>query len=320
MISKELIKSCIEKFAAHISEIIVHKNSLASFSVYDDDGLDNAQKIKREIESLLQISFPEAKILISITNRNHNFADNKQLKSNLPQGNLPGVSKVILVSSCKGGVGKSTISAALASYLCAKNKKVGLLDADIYGPSIPEIVGLKSFSPKIEKNKMIPPIVQGVKIISIGFLASNDGAFVWRGPMLTKAITQLFAGVDWGDLDYLIVDTPPGTGDIHISILSNYQISGAIIVTMPSQISANDVARCIDLYHKFNTNIYGIVENMSYYQEKDRKIAIFGQGGGSMLSERFNLPLIAKTKIVQGLERVNFLQLHKALDIDFVNL
>jgi ATP-binding protein involved in chromosome partitioning len=121
-------------------------------------------------------------------------------------------------------------------------------------------------------------------------------------------------------LDYLIVDTPPGTGDIHISILSNYQISGAIIVTMPSQISANDVARCIDLYHKFNTNIYGIVENMSYYQEKDRKIAIFGQGGGSMLSERFNLPLIAKTKIVQGLERVNFLQLHKALDIDFVNL
>lgn len=306
MISKELVKSCVQQFTSSISEIII-SNQTVSFSIYADDGLDSAQQTKQEIEVLLRRIFPEAKFLISITNR-----DNKPIKQTLPL-----VAKIILVSSCKGGVGKSTISAALAGYLHDKNKKVGLLDADIYGPSIPEMVGIKSFSPQIIEGRIIPPVVQGVKVMSIGFLASSDGAFIWRGPMLTKAVVQLFSAVEWGDLDYLIVDTPPGTGDVHISILSTYQISGAIIVTMPSQISANDVARGVDLYHKFHTNIYGIIENMSYYQEMDRQVAIFGAGAGDMLSERFGLPLISKTRIVQGLSQLGFSDLYKELGIDF---
>ncbi len=235
----------------------------------------------------------------------------------MTKNNLPEIAKIILVSSCKGGVGKSTISAALAGYLLEQNKKVGLLDSDIYGPSIPEIVGLENFTPEVVDNKIIPPVIYGIKIMSIALLTLNSGAFIWRGPMLTKAVAQLFSAVDWGALDYLIVDTPPGTGDVHISILNNYQVNGAVIVTIPSNVSANDVARCIDMYRKFNTSIYGIIENMSYYQDISGQIDLFGKGAGDRLSKDFDLPLIAKSRIVQGLSEMGFLQLHKELGIDF---
>jgi ATP-binding protein involved in chromosome partitioning len=323
MISKEqvfrILHQLILDSKAKISEIIV-KEDIISFSIYADKELDvkleSAQKFRQQAQNLLAINFPNKKLLISITN---------QEQATKPLGNkiqIPNVKKIILISSGKGGVGKSTISAYIAKYLLDKGNKVGLVDADIYGPSIPRMLGLKSFSPKSVDNKILPAEVEGLKVMSVGFLTQNDGAFAWRGPMTTKAIMQLFSGVNWGELDYLIVDTPPGTGDVHLSILSTYQIDGAFIVTIPSEISSDDVARCIDLHQKFDINIYGIIENMSYYYDVNlkQKITLFGEGAGQNLASKFNLKFIDSVEIIPNLTSVKFNQITNRIKINLNNI
>lgn len=230
---------------------------------------------------------------------------------------LSGVKKIILVASGKGGVGKSTISAYLAKYLAEQNNKVGLLDADIYGPSIPEIVSLQSFTPEFSNGKIIPAETFGIKVMSIAFLTKEQGAFAWRGPMLTKAINQLFNSVEWGELDYLIVDTPPGTGDLHLSIFTGYQVDGVFIITIPSKVSSIDVARCIDLCAKFSVPIYGIIENMSYYQDPENQI--FGHGAGQYLSEKFQIPLIDKIALIPEISNIGFGEITKYMKINLNN-
>jgi ATP-binding protein involved in chromosome partitioning len=323
MISKldivSILNPLILSSETKISEVIIKEN-IISFSIYADKGLANAQKIKDQAENILKERYPDSKILIAITNNRPTSNDNNQPKGS--QITIPGVKKIILISSGKGGVGKSTISAYLAKYLVENGKKVGLADADIYGPSIPRIVGLENFIPQFIDGKIVPAEVDELKVMSIGFLAKNDGAFAWRGPMVTKAITQIFSGVAWGALDYLIVDTPPGTGDIHISILSNYKIDGAFIITIPSELSADDVTRCIDLHQKFNTNIYGIIENMSYYYDKNlnQKIALFGEGAGKKLAQKFNLPLIGSVELVNNLSGASFCQITNRIKINLANI
>lgn len=194
------------------------------------------------------------------------------------------ITQIILIASGKGGVGKSTISVALAEQLTAQGAKVGLVDADIYGPSIPLMMGL-SQKPEVENNKIIPLESRSIKVMSIGFMTGSSGAIAWRGPMTTKAIYQLLSVVEWGALDYLIIDTPPGTGDIHLSLLENYHIDGVIMVTTPQKIAASDVIKGIDLYQKFSVPILGIVENMS---------DIFPGNNGEEIASKFNIPLIAK--------------------------
>ncbi|MBP7190502.1 MAG: Mrp/NBP35 family ATP-binding protein [Rickettsiaceae bacterium] len=194
------------------------------------------------------------------------------------------VKQILIVASGKGGVGKSTISVAIAEQLTSQGAKVGIIDADIYGPSIPTILGL-SGKPELSGNKMVPLISRGIKVISMGFLVSADSAIAWRGPMSTKAMYQLFCCTNWGDLDHLIVDTPPGTGDIHLSLLENYNIDGTIIVTTPQKIAVADVIKAIDLYKKFSVPIWGIVENMS---------DAFSGTGGTDLAKKYNIPLIAQ--------------------------
>ena len=179
-----------------------------------------------------------------------------------PLSNLKQVRSIIAVSSCKGGVGKSTIAVALAEQYHALGYKVGIVDADIHGPSIPTMFGI-SQKPEIIDSKFIPLKSRGIELMSVGFLVNSDAAIAWRGPMTSKILYQMLSTTLWDNLDYLIIDMPPGTGDIHLSILENYHVDGVVIVTTPQRISMNDVRRVIELYKKFSIPILGIVENMS---------------------------------------------------------
>lgn len=207
---------------------------------------------------------------------------------------IDGVSQVILVSSGKGGVGKSTIAKALAEQLQLQGASVGIVDTDIYGPSIPTLFGICQ-KPELEGTKMRPIIKDGIKIMSIGFLSAPGSAIAWRGPMATKAIYQILSLVNWGKLDYLIVDTPPGTGDIHLSLLENYKIDSVIIVTTPQKIAADDAVKAIDLYKKFGIQITGIIENMSDY---------FYGNNGEILANQYSVPLIAKVPMSKEIARL----------------
>lgn len=178
---------------------------------------------------------------------------------------IPGVRKIIAVSSGKGGVGKSTVTSNLAVALAQSGKTVGILDADIYGPSQPRMMGALNQKPDITPNNLIKPIVRhGIKIMSMGLLVEEDMAVVWRGPMLFKAMNQLFYEVDWGDLDFLLVDLPPGTGDVQLSMVQKVPVAGALTVCTPQNIALADVKKSIDMFQRVNVPILGVIENMAY--------------------------------------------------------
>ena len=195
---------------------------------------------------------------------------------------IPGVSKIIAVSSGKGGVGKSTVSSNLAISLAQLGKKVGLLDADIYGPSQPRMMGALNQKPEISKdNKILPIERHGIKVMSMGFLVDEDMAVAWRGPMLFKAMNQLFYDVDWGELDYLLVDLPPGTGDVQLSMVQKVPVAGALTICTPQNIALADVKKSIDMFERVNVPILGVIENMAYFvnpESPEEKIQIFPKG------------------------------------------
>ena len=189
------------------------------------------------------------------------------------------IKDIIVVASGKGGVGKSTISVNLAVSLSKKKLKIGLLDADIYGPSIPKMLGIHS-KPNVSDNKKILPYEKfGIKSMSIGNMIPQDGSVIWRGAMASNAIRQLVNDVDWGDLDYLLIDLPPGTGDIQLSLCQNFSISGAVIVSTPQEISLLDVRKAINMFKKVNVKIIGMIQNMSYFEDSGKKNYIFGKDG-----------------------------------------
>ena len=239
------------------------------------------------------------KISIILTSSKDTVKESKAKKAKYV---IDGVKKVILVASGKGGVGKSTVAALIAEQLNSDGYKVGIVDADIYGPSIPQIFGISGV-PELLYNKMTPLKSRNIEIISIGFLIHNSSAIVWRGPMASKTIYQLLSLTNWNNLDYLIIDMPPGTGDIHLSILENYQLDGVIMVTTPQKMASIDVERSIDLYKKFNLPILGIIENMSYLIESgsNRKINIFSGNSGEEFAKKYNIPLICRIPILPQL-------------------
>ena len=181
------------------------------------------------------------------------------------------------VSSCKGGVGKSTIACNIAITLANQGHKVGLLDADIYGPSVPTLLGIGDKEPETKDGKFIPFEIFGIKAMSIGFLVNEEQAIVWRGPMLAKGLDGLINKTHWGDLDYLIVDFPPGTGDVQISMSQKLKLNGTVIVTTPQLLSLKDVIRGINMFVKVGVPILGVVENMSYLEDGQEKKFIFGE-------------------------------------------
>ena len=196
------------------------------------------------------------------------------------------------ISSCKGGVGKSTVACNIAITLANQGYKVGLLDADIYGPSVPTLLGIGDKEPKVEDGKFLPFKVFGIKAMSIGFLVNEEQAIVWRGPMLAKGLDGLINKTIWGDLDYLIVDFPPGTGDVQISMSQKLKLDGTLIITTPQLLSLKDVIRGINMFIKVDVPILGVVENMSYLEEQNEKKYIFGESKTKSLLLKENINLI----------------------------
>jgi ATP-binding protein involved in chromosome partitioning len=223
---------------------------------------------------------------------------------------LPKVKNIIAVASGKGGVGKSTVASNLAVALTKQGAKVGLVDADIYGPSQTLMFDVIHEKPLIKVvdgvNKIIPVESYGVKLLSIGFFADASQAIVWRGPMAAKALTQLFSDADWGDLDYLIIDLPPGTGDIHLSLVAAVPLNGVVIVSTPQQVALADAQKGVGMFQlpQINVPVLGIVENMAYFTPAElpnNKYYIFGKDGAKKLAEKLNVPLLGEIPLVQSI-------------------
>jgi ATP-binding protein involved in chromosome partitioning len=213
---------------------------------------------------------------------------------------LPNLGKVVAVSSGKGGVGKSTISVNLAVALAARGHRVGLMDGDIYGPNIPRMLGVVGEEPTITGDRRIRPLeVHGIRMISLGSLIDREAATIWRGPIITKIIQQFLGEVDWGQLDYLVVDLPPGTGDAQLSLVQNVHVSGGIIVTTPQEVAVGDALRGAKMFEKVGVPVLGIVENMSGFvcPHCGERTDIFATGGGRRLAEELGVPLLAEVPI-----------------------
>ncbi|UCD98612.1 MAG: Mrp/NBP35 family ATP-binding protein [Chloroflexota bacterium] len=202
------------------------------------------------------------------------------------------IRNAIAVASGKGGVGKSTLAVNLAVILAKSGARVGLLDADIYGPNIPTMMGVEHLPPA-GTEKLLPAEAHGVKLMSIGFMVKADQPLIWRGPMLHSAIRQFLSDVEWGELDYLVIDLPPGTGDAGLSLAQSLPLSGGLIVTLPQQVSLDDARRGLEMFRQMNVPIFGVVENMSYLDLPDgTRLDVFGSGGGEKLAKESGVPFI----------------------------
>lgn len=279
-------------------------NKLEVFLLFKrkNDPLTNS--IVKACDQVLKETFPKHEILI------HVIEKMKEQSTQEKTNNLAGVKNIIVVASGKGGVGKSTVASNIAVGLALEGNKVGLLDADIFGPSVPKLFRTDNEHPGttvIDGKEYIEPIERfGVKLLSIGYLVNSESALIWRGPMASSALKQLLNQGNWGELDYLVIDTPPGTSDIHLTLLQTIKISGVVIVTTPQEMALIDVVRAIEMFtHKdFNIPILGIVENMAWFTPEelpDNKYFIFGKFGGQRISEKYNLPLLAQIPLVQSI-------------------
>ncbi|MFI3262194.1 MAG: Mrp/NBP35 family ATP-binding protein [Rikenellaceae bacterium] len=267
-----------------------------------------SSSIKRQATEIIINKLGVAKENITI------FIKEPAPKSKKP--NLKGINgvgektqNIIAISSAKGGVGKSTVTASLAVSLARRGYKVGVLDADIYGPSMPMMFGIEGYVPEavVEDGKelIIPAEKYGVKVMSIGFFISDSDALVWRGPMATNALRQLIHQTKWDQLDFILIDMPPGTGDIHLTLISELKMTGAIIVSTPQNVALADVVRGVNMFKSENVNvpILGLIENMAWFtpmELPDNKYFIFGEGGCRKLAEKEGLELLAEIPLVQG--------------------
>jgi ATP-binding protein involved in chromosome partitioning len=216
---------------------------------------------------------------------------------------VEGIKQIIAVTSGKGGVGKSTVSVNLAVALSKLGAKVGILDADITGPNVPLMMGVDDYQPTAKDSRIIPPENFGVKVISMAFFVSRDTPVIWRGPMLDKAIKQFLRDVEWGSLDYLIVDMPPGTGDAQLSLVQATQLSGGVIVTTPQDVALLDGRKGMSMFKQMQVPVLGVIENMSYFQPpgSTERFEIFGHGGGKKLAEEEQVPFLGEVPIDQAI-------------------
>jgi len=281
-----------------IKDIAANQGAVSVVMQLTTPNEDVARQIKADCE----------RVLNALPGVNHLYVDVRQpaaTPGQPPPGagmpkpqNVPGVKRIIAVASGKGGVGKSTMSVNLACALRHLGASVGLLDCDIYGPSIPLMMGIRGRPTLSDEEKMVPLRSHGVKLMSIGFLLDDDQPVIWRGPMINKTIQQFFSAVEWGDLDFLLVDLPPGTGDAQLSLCQTAPLDGGVIVTTPQEASLGVVRKGISMFQKVNVPILGIVENMSYFTTPDgKRLEIFGNGGGRVEATRQNVPFLGEVPI-----------------------
>lgn len=286
-----------------IKDVKVEANKVSFTVVLTTPACPLKEKIRKDCEDAVRKVVGSAvAIAIQMTSSVTSLRDNAPL--------LPGVRNIIAIASGKGGVGKSTITSNLAVALAKAGAKVGLIDADIYGPSIPTMFNCEHEQPHVKqvngKNIIVPIEQYGVKLLSIGFLTPPDSAVVWRGPMASSALKQFISDADWGELDYLLIDLPPGTSDIHLTLVQTVPVTGAVIVTTPQKVALADANKGLSMFKQpqINVPILGVVENMAYFTPEElpsHKYFIFGKDGGKNLSEKYNVPLLGQIPLVQGI-------------------
>lgn len=299
--------------AGMISSVVIKGNNIGF--VIETKNKDSDEAVRRLCESAVSempgigkvTAVLTAEISGDATSKNKDGSVRIEAKSS-PKGgvrppapkSLAFVNHIIAVGSGKGGVGKSTVAVNIAVSLAKLGHSVGLVDADIYGPSVARMMNLKG-EPKVKEGRMIPPENYGIKCMSMGLILKEDVPVVWRGPMVTKALQQLMLGADWGNLDYLVLDLPPGTGDIHLSIAQNFTISGAVMVSTPQDIALIDVKKAIGMFKKVGTPILGVVENMSYFidPESGNRTSIFGKGGVKKMARKLKIDVLGEIPIKQ---------------------
>ena len=278
-----------------VKEISATKDAVSVMMQLTASNPDAARQIKEDSERVLK-ALPGVKI-VHVEVRQP--AAGQAAPGALPnQNQIPGVERVIAVASGKGGVGKSTCSVNLACALAQLGARVGLLDCDIYGPSIPLMMGVSERPTISESERLVPPINHSVKVMSIGLLLDDDQPVIWRGPMIAKTIQQFLFAVEWGETDFLLVDLPPGTGDAQLSLCQTVPLDGGVIVTTPQEASLGVVRKGIAMFQKVNVPILGIVENMSYFTTPNgERVEIFGHGGGQAEAARQDIPFLGEVPI-----------------------
>lgn len=290
-----------------VKNIVIFGDEVVVDITISNPSLQAKKKVEVEIMKAIHAEvYEKAKVKVNITVEAAPASDKNEIKGKP----IEGIRNIIAVASGKGGVGKSTITANLAIALRKMGFRVGLLDADIYGPSIPIMFDVQEERPlSVEINgrsKMKPVENYGVKILSIGFFTHPDQAVIWRGPMASKALNQMIFDADWGELDFLLIDLPPGTGDIHLSIMQALPITGAVVVSTPQQVALADARKGIAMFRQetINVPVLGLVENMAYFtpaELPENKYYIFGKEGVKSLAERTDTPLLGEIPLVQGL-------------------
>ena len=290
-----------------VKNIVIFGDEVVVDATISNPSLQAKKKVEVEIMKAIHAEvYEKVKVKVNITVEAAPASDKNEIKGKP----IEGIRNIIAVASGKGGVGKSTITANLAIALRKMGFRVGLLDADIYGPSIPMMFDVQEERPlSVEINgrsKMKPVENYGVKILSIGFFTHPDQAVIWRGPMASKALNQMIFDADWGELDFLLIDLPPGTGDIHLSIMQALPITGAVVVSTPQQVALADARKGIAMFRQetINVPVLGLVENMAYFtpaELPENKYYIFGKEGVKSLAERTDTPLLGEIPLVQGL-------------------
>jgi ATP-binding protein involved in chromosome partitioning len=287
-----------------VRDIVVGEKSVEFTIVLTTPACPLKEKIRRDCEQAIHEHVDEGlEVIVNFT------ANTSSIRVDLTSV-LPGVKNIIAVVSGKGGVGKSTVSANLALALAQQGAKVGLMDADIYGPSVPIMFGVRGQRPLMEhidgKDKIVPLEKYGIKLISIGLLVDEKSAVVWRGPMASSAIRQFVTDVHWGELDYLVIDMPPGTGDIHLTLVQTIPVTGAVVVTTPQEVALADAKKAIAMFGQaqIRVPIIGLVENMAWFtplELPDNKYYIFGKDGGKHLADQLDLNFLGQIPLVQSI-------------------
>ena len=317
MLTKKIISDKLSSFYLDDEKIdIISKGSVKNIVIFDKEIVIDLEVVNPTLKSKNLIkenlyNYSKEHLNIEISLKINFQIASKPIENKIynPLKKITNISNIIAVSSGKGGVGKSTITSNLAVSLSKMGFNVGILDADIYGPSIPLMFDVQNEKPlavNIEgKSKMKPIENYGVKILSIGFFTKNDEAVIWRGPMASKALNQMIFDADWGKLDFLLIDLPPGTGDIHLSIMQSLPISGAVVVSTPQTVALSDARKGVSMFKKENINVpvLGIIENMSFFVPKElpeNKYYIFGKEGAKNLATDLEIPFLGEIPLIQS--------------------